>query len=295
MAFEIWKTRDGRQVKVVEMTDLHLLLTIRAIQEGRCNPQEGWQGALEAEAVRRGLDWTRPPTRRVSLLEWIWEQQKWHQVSLMKVRDLLKGAGITCPEIDVSNLDGKVTYLHWQEGGTPVGEGGDSPAQPELIPERFWPGDRVEVVGVTSWVGWVGTIEEVHPAREMEGAGPYLVAFPGGSFFLRQENLRKAEEPISSPPLETTVAPGNVPPKPNRFRVGDQVRVVDRRPADHLVFPYWDNMDWTLNQKGKVVEVLESQVVRVQITSVEPVSGKNHLLYRTSWLVHLDSNENLAG
>jgi hypothetical protein len=60
--YTIWQTRDGRLVPVTEMTDSHLLNTVRAIREGRVlavpdvprnkNTGEGNEGMAMVAAVR---------------------------------------------------------------------------------------------------------------------------------------------------------------------------------------------------------------------------------------------------
>jgi hypothetical protein len=163
-----WKTAGGRKVAVRRMSDLHLLHAIRAIVEGRLFPapaipyangderegmtageameqavqaglRDNWLTVLKAEAIRRGLDWETPPSRKVGLLDFVLDRLKERDMTgscftagLFKkvVHDILVEAGITQPEIDVSNLDGKPSYCHWRtEGGTPIKrDGNDGPA-----------------------------------------------------------------------------------------------------------------------------------------------------------------------
>lgn len=80
--FTVWKTRDGRLIPICEMSDSHLLNTIRAIEEGRVCPvpevrrekntgtptagsalitgaasyiRRRWLESMRAEAERRGI------------------------------------------------------------------------------------------------------------------------------------------------------------------------------------------------------------------------------------------------
>lgn len=132
--YEVWTTKDGRKVPVREMSDLHLLHTIRAIKEGRVfterlEERDAWMAAFTAEAERRSLDTTRPPSRRLGLIDWLisrvadglgmsdFRADGYDTVLLAQ----LEAAGVPQPEIDVSELDGSVTYLHWKtDGGTPL-------------------------------------------------------------------------------------------------------------------------------------------------------------------------------
>lgn len=146
--YNVWATKDGRDVKVSDLTDLHLLHIIRGILEGRpfagpggnyqdefrnegheilsqvrCN----WLTVLKGEALKRGLPWDKQPTRRVGLLDFVFDTlqaEGWSGGKPNSWKELAKGVlsknDIKQPEIDVSNLDGKPTYLHWAEGGTPL-------------------------------------------------------------------------------------------------------------------------------------------------------------------------------
>ena len=103
--YAVWHTKDGRKVAVSDMDNLHLLHTIRAITEGRIFPKplipyangderegmeggevlkqisdddkrENWLTVLKAEAIHRGLDWSTPPSRRINLIAWLYEQME---------------------------------------------------------------------------------------------------------------------------------------------------------------------------------------------------------------------------
>lgn len=131
MNYLVWTTKDGRQIELSSMTDLHLLHTIRALDEGRLPGQESdnWLIVLKADALKRGLTWDTPPSRKVKVFDLFLERLKnfpmlQEYLNLSELKDyleiFLKGAGIPHPEVDVSNLDGTVTYLHWAAGGTPL-------------------------------------------------------------------------------------------------------------------------------------------------------------------------------
>lgn len=138
MNYESWTTRDGRTIPVREMDAHHLIHTILALEEGRLfedNPKEAfkWMMVLKGEAVRRDLDWDEPATTKVSLIDHVLNRVSFFEGdhdgaldNMMResvkrvVAQVLEEDGIDPPQIDVSNLDGSVTYLHWQEGGTPL-------------------------------------------------------------------------------------------------------------------------------------------------------------------------------
>lgn len=149
--YDVWTTRDKRQIPVAQMTDTHLLHTIRAIEEGRIFPnieplplghdgacdydsvlcdeqderRENWLTVLKGEALKRGLDHNMRPTFRMDLVSWVLNSLGIGSLSPRAI-ELMRNAGITPPEIDVSNLDHhKPTYLHWKTGhgvGTPLEE-----------------------------------------------------------------------------------------------------------------------------------------------------------------------------
>lgn len=166
--YEVWTTKDGRKVPVREMTDLHLLHTIRAIVEGRLFPgihlmddgffpipdeaadiaaeaaeqERGrWLTVFQAEAIRRGLDWSKPPTRKLALLDHLSARlisvgelpetvARWRD----KFRSVMK---FTEPVVDVCNKTGNATYLHWAVGagvGTPLDR---APAHDPINDRRY--------------------------------------------------------------------------------------------------------------------------------------------------------------
>lgn len=151
--YEVWVNKNDKEVPICQLTDLHLLHIIRGIVEGRLFPsgetihvgrnevrcgavgvdsldEAGrWLIVLKAEAIRRGLDWIKPPSRKVGLIDWLFEQM--HNKIARGVcfcpdtfkkcaAHILAEAGITQPEIDVSNLNGRPSYMHWQAGGMPI-------------------------------------------------------------------------------------------------------------------------------------------------------------------------------
>jgi hypothetical protein len=150
--YQRWTTADGRELRPSEMSDLHLLHTLRAIEEGRVLPElpagpplghlaavgqrkkdrEAWLAIFRGEAARRGLDPSVPPTRRVDILELALRlagkevgfgtcQQERYVLDAMR-RGLAR-AGIPLPEIDVLTATGEPSYLHWRAGkgvGTPL-------------------------------------------------------------------------------------------------------------------------------------------------------------------------------
>lgn len=142
MKYDTWTTQDGRHIKVVDMTDLHVIHTIRAIEEGRLldkvrvystdlrenydaeNPlREPWLTVLKGEALKRGLDWSTPPTRKVSLFIPLAKVAFYSDGLVNGMLSACQELGIAPPMVDVCNKTGKVTYLHWATGknvGTPV-------------------------------------------------------------------------------------------------------------------------------------------------------------------------------
>ncbi len=159
MAYQIWKTKDGRRVEVKEMTDLHVVQTIRAIEQGRVFPKvhcggnaysldeacraeidndeanivqdslrEKWLTVFKAEAIRRDIDWSQSPTRRVSLVEWLLTSNEGCVLALDKIPQLVRAyhetmarRGIKPPELDVTTVLDVPTYCHWvASGGTPI-------------------------------------------------------------------------------------------------------------------------------------------------------------------------------
>lgn len=134
MDYTVWITQGGQRVAIVDMHDLHLLHAIRHLKAKRgAGPRERvrrrWLIVLKAEAIRRGLDWRQAPSRKVGLLEFVFEQMRkkgrrgtcFHEEQFTAdARVILAEAGIAEPEIDVSNLSGRPSYLHWAEGGTPI-------------------------------------------------------------------------------------------------------------------------------------------------------------------------------
>lgn len=159
--FDYWATRDGRTIKVSEMESLHLLHTIRAIEQGRLFPganlcfgiaarltdeaadvavdaaqeeRDGWLSALRAEAERRRLNHTIPPTSRVGLVKFVTSFAAFMDgLSTSQALDIastvaeaMEFFGLKDPEIDVvvhPQLPNRVSYLHYQTGdgvGTPM-------------------------------------------------------------------------------------------------------------------------------------------------------------------------------
>ena len=140
--YDVWTTQDGRQIKVIDLDDHHLLHIIRGIRENKVfthhdltrpfNPLlytgDAWLTVLQAEALKRGLDWTAAPTQKRRLIQFLIERLDARFLPDSHSRNTLYAAaveflnhhGIPEPQIDVSNLDGKATYLHWAEGGTPL-------------------------------------------------------------------------------------------------------------------------------------------------------------------------------
>ncbi len=122
----------------LRLDDLHLLHTIRAIEEelvfqahypGHCLPYSeacNWTTVLKGEALKRGLDWSKPPTRRVGLVSWLCEKTTamWPNLTIEFYSLAIKAmnaAGLKEPQIDVSNFDGKPSYQHWNEdSGSPL-------------------------------------------------------------------------------------------------------------------------------------------------------------------------------
>jgi hypothetical protein len=148
VSYDTWTTANGRKVKVLEMSDLYLLHIVRCIEQGRlfadasagCPVPDNWLTVLKGEALRRGLDPTKAPSRKLGLFEWLMRELFKDGVlihssyttaelavsqAVQTANDLMARAGFSGPELDVSNLDDKVLYLHWQTGrgvGTPITE-----------------------------------------------------------------------------------------------------------------------------------------------------------------------------
>lgn len=142
MKYDVWTRANGDRVRVVDMADLHLLHTIRAIEEGRTlgsvrvystSPPENydvphperdnWLTVLKGEALKRGLDWSQPPTRKVSLFEAVRRFAVYGEGVARNFEKACRDLGFEPPTVDVCNKTGKVTYLHWVAGknvGTPI-------------------------------------------------------------------------------------------------------------------------------------------------------------------------------
>lgn len=161
--YDVWVSEFGKKkTPVKDLTDLHLLHIIRGFVDGRfkfqptmfpvnmmsdeadlpdeaaeicleendkeCKKEtENWLIVLKAEAIRRGLDWEKAPSRRMGLFDWIMEKLKGRpdakdaQLYVNKMRWILRQDSVTEPELDVSNLDGRVSYMHWNtEKGVPI-------------------------------------------------------------------------------------------------------------------------------------------------------------------------------
>ncbi len=132
MKYDTWKTKDGRAIFVELMSDEHLLNTARAIEEERVFPGGGleadnWLMVLRGEALKRGLDPEGVGTKTLGLLEFAVQNSggwPWHSMSeeevLVRLRKGLATTGVKEPMLDVSNFTDRPTYLHWEEGGTPL-------------------------------------------------------------------------------------------------------------------------------------------------------------------------------
>lgn len=126
--YTVWHTQDGREVPLGELGGEHLVNTIHALKGQKLfadapSARRRWLTVLKAEALRRGLDWKRPGTRRVGLVEWLCEELDVdcdHVLVARKMTELMREHGIEPPEIDLSNLTGAPTYAHWREGGSPL-------------------------------------------------------------------------------------------------------------------------------------------------------------------------------
>lgn len=161
--YDVWSTRDGREIRVSDMSDLHLLHTIRAIIEGRVLADEddgalegrgdpegdtqtvmyclavakrnretavkrkAWLTVFKGEAVKRGLDWKKAPTKKMSLVSWLCEECFAAGDPLgtaEAMNETMRKYGIAPPQIDVTTDGREVpTYCHWlaNEGaGTPL-------------------------------------------------------------------------------------------------------------------------------------------------------------------------------
>lgn len=160
MTYDVWTTRDGRRVPVVEMTDVHLLHTIRAILDGRLFPRpllpyangderdgmdhgdigvtvvvcrqaardvdrENWLTVLKGEALRRGLDWSTPPTRKVGLVEHVLRAigLRHPDAAVDTAKQYMAAVGLVEPAIDVTTKDNRPTYMHWRPADWPAEPG----------------------------------------------------------------------------------------------------------------------------------------------------------------------------
>ncbi len=123
--YETWITKDGRSILVSKMTDLHLLNTITALRENRMyrdQPDEREKNLiiLQAEAIKRGLDYKTPPIYKISLIDWLANES--HHYELCQVWNKYQ-----MPEMimDIERKSRLPVYLHWiikPNEGTPLAE-----------------------------------------------------------------------------------------------------------------------------------------------------------------------------
>jgi hypothetical protein len=101
------------------------MLEGEALDKERMN----WLVVLQGEALKRGLDWTKPPSRKVGILEFLCQKIREsgydEKRTFDKAKRILQAHHITEPEIDVNNLTGLPSYMHWKVGtgkgkGTPI-------------------------------------------------------------------------------------------------------------------------------------------------------------------------------
>ncbi len=118
--FDYWNTKDGRRLQPNEIDNLHLLQIINNIETNKNfkdSANAKWSIVLKAEAIRRGLDYSKVPYNKTYLIDWLFEEWKKYQsvgdenaIKQFFHRKMQDAGivGLLCPQIDVSCLDGKV-------------------------------------------------------------------------------------------------------------------------------------------------------------------------------------------
>ncbi len=121
--YETWQAKEGPK-SVSTLTDLHLLHIIEGLRTKRlfadnAKERRSWLWVMRAEAIRRDL-WDKlgkPASRRVSVFDFAF-QGVVAPCFIETAKNRLSQAGVPMPELDISEVDGQPSYLHWAEGGT---------------------------------------------------------------------------------------------------------------------------------------------------------------------------------
>ena len=119
------------------MSDLHIIHTIRAIEDGRLFPLYGdspqlemvrsrWLTVLQGQALMRGLDWSKSPVQRKRLSDAV--NEGYYAVLRIEpiintyLSEALNVLGLNDIEVDIEIASGKISFIHNKNGGgIPIG------------------------------------------------------------------------------------------------------------------------------------------------------------------------------